>query len=123
MKHLTDTDIETMTASEFVPDARRIRDSVRRQLQLSHRVPSPEPTPTRPRIDLHGLTEEQAWAAIVNLIESGARHAVVITGASGILKIKFQQWARDSLISQRISSIRPLNNGSFDVVITRPPMR
>ena len=54
-------------------------------------------------------------ASLNELIESGARSATVITGASGVLKIKFQQWATDSIISPYIISFTPLNNGSFNV--------
>ena len=40
---------------------------------------------------------------------------VLITGASGILRIKFIQWANDSVLSPYINSFKPINNGSFDV--------
>jgi hypothetical protein len=64
---------------------------------------------------LHQLTEEQAWERIMSVATSGARSATIITGASGILKIKFQQWAQDSLLSPYIISWKPVNNGSFEV--------
>ncbi|MEE1110891.1 MAG: Smr/MutS family protein, partial [Alphaproteobacteria bacterium] len=66
-------------------------------------------------LDLHQLTEEQAWTAILDLAKSGTRNATIITGASGILKIKFQQWASDSVLSPYIISFTPINNGSFSV--------
>ncbi len=52
---------------------------------------------------------------IMDVAQSGARTATIITGASGILKIKFQQWARDSLLTPYIIQWEPINNGSFSV--------
>ena len=51
----------------------------------------------------------------MELATSGVRDATIITGASGILKIKFQQWARDSILAPYIVSWHALNNGSFAV--------
>ena len=51
----------------------------------------------------------------MNLAKSGVRNATIITGASGILRIKFIQWANDSVLSPYINSFKPINNGSFDV--------
>ena len=116
MKKLTDTDIEQMISGEFVPDHDTTRRTVRGELHLSRRIPhTPAPTPMHATLDLHQLTEEQAWNAIIELAISGTRTATIITGASGILKIKFQQWARDSLLSPYIVSYAPINNGSFSV--------
>ena len=116
MKQLTDTDIEQMITSEFVPNNDKTRNSVRHQLHLSTRIPHTRQTPPlHATLDLHQFTEEQAWNAIMELATSGTRTANIITGASGILKIKFQQWATDSLLSPYIVSFSPINNGSFSV--------
>lgn len=115
MKQLTDIDIEQMANQEFVPDA-NTHSRVRKQLHLSTRITPPAPpVPKHTVLDLHYLTEEQAWNAIMNVANSGTRRATIITGASGILKIKFQQWATDSVLSPHIISFTQINNGSFDV--------
>ena len=119
MKHLTDNDIEQMGNQIFVPES-NVKNSVRKQLHLSTRMPEPTPQPQKyAKLDLHNLTEEQAWCAIMELAKSGTRYATIITGASGILKIKFQQWARDSLLTPYIISVKPVNNGSFDVKLKK----
>jgi len=116
MKQLTDTDILEMIGANFAPDDATTRRAVRHELHLSQRIPHP-PAPTRQHatLDLHQFTEEQAWSAIIELAQSGTRTANIITGASGILKIKFQQWAHDSILSPHIISFHPINNGSFYV--------
>lgn len=116
MKHLSDTDIERMIDGEFIPDTRNTQRSVRAQLHLSALMPNDDTyIPEHAILDLHQLTEEQAWNAILELAKSGVRNATIITGASGILKIKFQQWASDSVLSPYIISFTPINNGSFSV--------
>ena len=116
MKQLDDTDIQQMIKSEFIPNPDATRRSVRQQLHLSTRIPAAKKTVPRTAVlDLHQLTEEQAWTAILDLAKSGIRNATIITGASGILKIKFQQWASDSVLSPYIISFTPINNGSFSV--------
>lgn len=115
MKQLTDQDIEQMIGVEHTPDDTTTRRAVRAELHMSRRIPHRTPIPEHATLDLHQLTEEQAWSAIMNLATSGTRSANIITGASGILKIKFQQWARDSLLSPHIVSFAPINNGSFFV--------
>ena len=116
MKQLTDFDIEQMIGTEHAPDDIATRRAVRSELHLSTRIPHTRQTPPlHATLDLHQLTEEQAWNAIMDLATSGTRTANIITGASGILKIKFQQWARDSLLSPHIISFAPINNGSFAV--------
>ena len=115
MKQLNDKDIANMIGDDFTPDDEITKKSIRKSLHLSTRIPQPKITPAHPIIDFHQHTEEQAWQMLNELIESGARSATVITGASGILKIKFQQWATDSIISPYIISFTPLNNGSFNV--------
>lgn len=116
MKNLSDADIENMINSEFAP-APDTAKQVRTELHLSTRIPKNAPNyPNNyAKLDLHQYTEEQAWNAINDLINSGAKSATIITGASGILKIKFQQWARDSIISSHFLSVTPINNGSFAV--------
>lgn len=116
MKQLTDRDIMEMIGEQFTPNDTDTRHIIRRELQLSRRIPHAPPAPQKhATLDLHQLTEEQAWAAIMDLAQSGTRTATIITGASGILKIKFQQWARDSILSPHIVSFSPINNGSFSV--------
>ncbi|MBD5401067.1 Smr/MutS family protein [bacterium] len=118
MKQLTDADIEQMACGEFRPDMRAVNKSVRANLRLGQLIPPPTaPVPKCTRLDLHTLTEEQAWNAIMDVVTSGARRAIIITGASGILKIKFQQWVRESVLSSYILSWKPLNNGSFEIFI------
>ena len=116
MKQLNDDDIKQMITSEYTPDIKSVRRSVRHDLNLGEWIPEPDiPTPKHITLDLHQLTEEQAWNAIMDLAKSGVRNATIITGASGILKIKFQQWAKNSIISPYIISWTPINNGSFAV--------
>ncbi len=116
MKQLSDQDIANMIGAEFISDDITTRRKVRSELQLSKRIPHTPQTPQQhATLDLHQLTEEQAWTAIINLATSGTRTANIITGASGILKIKFQQWARESILSPYIVEFHPINNGSFFV--------
>lgn len=117
MKQLTDNDIEQMVAHEYAPDNRAMTRAVRAELKLGQLVPTPIVVPQHATLDFHNKTEEQAWQSLVALVKSGTRTANVITGASGILKIKFQQWVRDSVISPYIISADPINNGSFFVRI------
>ena len=114
MKKLNDQDIYEMIGEDFVPDENSVKKSVRQSLHLSTRIPkSPRPTPSHITIDFHQHTEQEAWDMLVETANSGARSATIITGASGILKPKFQQWAVNSIISPRILSVQQLNNGSF----------
>lgn len=113
MKQLNDKDIAKMIGEDFIPDENSVKKSVRQELHLATRIPKKEITPAHITIDFHEHTEEEAWNMLVELVESDARSATVITGASGILKIKFQQWATDSIISSHILSFTPINNGSF----------
>ena len=104
-----------MIGEEFAPDDKTTKASVRHQLALSKKIPERYTTPAHITIDLHQHTEQEAWEMIMGVAQSGARTATIITGASGILKIKFQQWARDSLLSPYIIEWAPINNGSFGV--------
>lgn len=116
MKQLTDFDIEKMLSDEPFRSDEQSDKKVRKELNLSTLIPSKDfIKKDNVVLDLHQYTEEQAWNAINHLISSGVRTAKIITGASGILKIKFQQWAKDSIISKYFISITPINNGSFDV--------
>ena len=115
MKQLNDKDIANMIGEDFLPDDEATKKSVRQSLHLSTSVPKKEFIPEHITIDFHQHTEEEAWEMLVKTATSGTRSATVITGASGILKIKFQQWATESIISPHIISFTPLNNGSFDV--------
>ena len=116
MKQLNDFDIAKMIGDDFIPDDLTTKKSVRTQLKLSKRIPQQDtPAPLRTTIDFHNHTEEEAWQMLAQVATSGTRSATIITGASGILKPKFQQWAADSIISSRILSVTPINNGSFAV--------
>lgn len=115
MRQLTDIDIEQMIGNEHIPNDTATRRAVRSELHLSTRIPHTTAPREHTTLDLHQLTIEQAWSAIMELATSGTRSANIITGASGILKIKFQQWARDSILSPHIISFTPINNGSFFV--------
>ena len=116
MKQLNDSDIANMIGEDFRPDNVETKKQVRKSLRLSTRIPKTcHPVPEHITIDFHNHTEEEAWNMLVQIAESGIRNATVITGASGILKQKFQQWATDSIIAPRIISFSPLNNGSFSV--------
>ncbi len=119
MKQLTDADIENMACGDFVPDVADARRSVRIHLRLSQRIVEPETIPENVVLDLHHRTEEQSWHAIMQIATSGVRRATIITGASGILKIKFQQWARESVLSTYIQTVTPINNGSFAVMFIK----
>ena len=113
MKQLTDKDIANMIGEEFIPN--NVAQSVRKSLHLSTLVPAPETIPAHPKIDFHNHTEEEAWQMLADLCTSGVKSATVITGASGILKVKFQQWMQESILSPYILSFEPLNNGSFEI--------
>ncbi len=115
MRKLTDKDIADMIGAEFAPDDNATRKRVRNELKLSRRIPQPVKIPSHTTLDLHMHTIEQAWGEIMEIAQSGTKTATIITGASGILKIKFQDWVRESVLSPYIVSCTPLNNGSFAV--------
>ena len=116
MKQLNDFDIANMIGDDFVPDDINTKKQVRNELHLSTRIPKIDNKKiTYTTIDFHNHTEEQAWQMLNELVASGVRDATVITGASGVLKTKFQQWATDSILSPYIISFEPINNGSFSV--------
>ncbi len=120
MKQLSDEDIYEMINKEFLPDEKNVKKRVRKELNLYKRIPSPiEPLPERAKLDLHQLTEEQAWQKIMELAQSGIKHATIITGASGILHKKFPQWVNESILSPYIISATPINNGSFNVIFKK----
>lgn len=116
MKQLTDRDICEMIGAEFSPDDNHTRKDVRSELHLSTRIPhDAPPIPSHAKLDLHQYTEEEAWSAIIALATSGVRTANIITGASGILRQKFPEWATNSILAPHIISFSPINNGSFAV--------
>ena len=115
MKNLTDQDIAEMIGADFSPDDSVTRRRVRTELHLSTRIPAPVHVPEHATLDLHMKTIEESWESIMKLALSGVKTATIITGASGVLKIKFQEWVRESLLSPYIVSCTPLNNGSFAV--------
>lgn len=123
MKQLTDADICEMIGAEYAPDDVQTRRDVRGELHMSTRIPNATPpVPNHAVLDLHQYTEEQAWDAIMELAKSGVRTANIITGASGILRQKFPQWATESLLSPYIIEFSPINNGSFAVKFARKKM-
>ena len=116
MKQLNDSDIANMIGEDFFPDDKTTKKSVRQELHLSTRIPKLNETiPAHATIDFHQHTEEEAWKMLEQVAACGARTATVITGASGILKTKFQQWATESILSPYIVSFEAINNGSFKV--------
>ena len=116
MKQLNDFDIANMIGDDFIPDDLTTKKIVRGELHLSKRIPKKDtPSPAHTTIDFHNHTEEEAWQMLAQVAASGTRTATIITGASGILKTKFQQWATDSILSPYIISFEPINNGSFSV--------
>ena len=116
MKQLNDSDIANMIGADFIPDDKEVKKSVRQSLHLSNRIPQkPGPAPAHTTIDFHNHTEEEAWNMLTQVATSETRTVTVITGASGILKTKFQQWATDSILSPYIASFEQINNGSFFV--------
>ena len=120
MKQLTERDISEMIGDDFIPDDNHTRKHVRSELHLSTRIPNTAPTvPNHATLDLHQYTEEEAWAAIMELATSGTRTANIITGASGILRRKFPEWATNSILAPHIASFSPINNGSFSVKFVR----
>ncbi|MBQ7185320.1 MAG: hypothetical protein IJR92_00740 [Alphaproteobacteria bacterium] len=119
MRQLSDSDIAEMIGMDFAPDNDATRRNVRSELHLSTRIPPQQKIQTHVNLDLHMHTIEQSWNEIMELATSGTKTATIITGASGILKIKFQQWVRDSLLTPYISSCTPLNNGSFAVTFAK----
>lgn len=119
MRRLSDQDIADMIGADFSPDDSVTRRRVRTELHLSTRIPAPVHVPEHATLDLHMKTIEQSWDEIMELALSGVKDAKIITGASGILKIKFQEWVRESLLSPYIVSCTPINNGSFAVKFRR----
>lgn len=116
MRQLNDKDIANMIGEVIKIDNDAVKKSVRKSLHLSTRIPKPEQQITENiTIDFHNHTEEESWKMLEQIAASGIRNATVITGASGILKIKFQQWVKDSILSDRIISCTPINNGSFKI--------
>ena len=116
MKQLNDSDIADMIGDDFIPDDIATKKAVRSELRLSTRIPNTDKIiPAHTIIDFHNHTEEEAWQMLEQIAATSIRSATVITGASGILKTKFQQWAKDSILSPYIISFEPINNGSFSV--------
>ena len=119
-RQLSDADLNKMIGADFVPDDVVTKKQVRAELKLSRLIPQPdEPAPVRARLDWHGKTEEMAWRELNELIQSGVRNAMVITGASGVLKIKFQDWITNGSIAKYIATWKPLNNGCFEIKIKK----
>ncbi len=115
MKQLSDSDIQNMIGDDINMPAIDTMREIRARLHTKRRIPENAPVPEHIIIDFHNHTEQEAWDMLAQLATSGTRSATVITGASGILKPKFQQWVRDSIISKYFISCTPINNGSFAV--------
>lgn len=121
MKQLTDTDIANMIGEEVnsSPIDKKGQESIRKSLHLSTLIPKQQPQPAHAVLDFHNHTEEEAWNMLIQLIDSTSTSATVITGASGILRPKFQQWVNESIISDKFVSCKPLNNGSFEIKLKK----
>jgi DNA-nicking Smr family endonuclease len=124
MKNLNDSDLTEMGNTDFIPDdkhtAREIRNRLKAQGAINILNSDIETNLYKyTTLDLHHKTEEQAWRAINELLDSGARNATIITGASGILKIKFAQWSENSIIAPRIISYKLINNGAYEIKIKK----
>ena len=116
MKQLSDDDILDMIGENFTPDNIATKRAVRSELRLSRRIPTPPtPTPEHVVLDLHNKTVEEAWQSIMSVATSGAKTANIITGASGVLRQLFPDWARESILSPYIIDFHAINNGSFYV--------
>lgn len=116
MKQLNDSDIANMIGENFHADDNETKKSVWKSLHLSTRIPEPDrPAPSHITLDFHQHTEQEAWEMLAQVAASDVRSATVITGASGILKQKFPQWMRESILTPHILSFEPINNGSFAV--------
>lgn len=115
MKQLSDSDIQNMIGGDTNMPAIDTMREIRAGLHTKRRIPENAPAPEHTSIDFHNHTEQEAWDMLAHVATSGTRSATVITGASGILKPKFQQWVRDSIISKYFISCTPINNGSFAV--------
>lgn len=92
-------------------------------------------------LDLHGLTQDQAYARLVRFIDfaggSGARTLLVVTGKGqgerpvpfaeaprGILRERFLDWVEAEPLAGRIASVRPAHQrhggrGAFYVLLKR----
>jgi len=117
-RQLSQDDIDKMTG---VSDS--VSGGVRVKIIIKPQPPARTPSPV---LDLHGMTEDDAWNAIVKLWDElqnnekiKMRTITIITGASGILKQKFPVWMTESAISDRIQSHRAINNGSWSVVVRK----
>ena len=68
-------------------------------------------------IDFHHLTVEESWNLFIQTLEKNIKTLIVITGASGILHSEFPKWLDNPNISKRIISWKPINNGSFQLIL------
>ena len=121
MKQLTDEDIANMIGEEVnsSPVDKKAQESIRKSLHLSTLIPKQKKQPAHIVLDFHNHTEEEVWSMLIELINSSATSATIITGASGILKPKFLQWVKESIISDKIISCTTLNNGSFEIKLKK----
>lgn len=119
MKQLSDFDLHKMIGEDFSPDESSVKKQVRSELKLSRLITEEKSIPEHFTLDLHQKTEEQAWAEINDLINSGIKSAKIITGASGILKPKFQDWITNGILADKIRSWKAINNGCFEIFIKK----
>lgn len=68
-------------------------------------------------IDFHHHTIEESWEMFIRTLKMNIRCLNVITGASGVLKLEFPKWLDNPNISSRIISWKPINNGSFQLIL------
>jgi DNA-nicking Smr family endonuclease len=60
------------------------------------------------RLDLHGMTQGQAHAALTDfLATTPARAVLVITGASGVLRQAVPLWCESPPLSARVRAVEP----------------
>lgn len=84
------------------------------------------------RIDLHGMTRDEAYAALGSIVtdsyETGARCLLVITGkgraGSGVLKACVPEWLRDESMGSIVLRVYPAQpqhggSGAFYVLVKR----
>jgi DNA-nicking Smr family endonuclease len=82
------------------------------------------------RLDLHGLTQEAAYAAIARFLARartrGARVVLVITGKSGVLNRQFKSWLAHGEFRTLVSGVSTAHKrhggaGAYYVLLKKPP--
>lgn len=130
-KFLTDKDINSMAKMPIAPDDAAARRKIVAELGIKRRMNARPTPPLAPdswesariyvedrilTLDLHRKTEEQAWDLASALFrQNPGRRVRVITGASGILRVKFMDWITRGLLSDYINEWVSLNRGAFEI--------